>query len=214
MWERSWRALQGFYMTLSLKETKHVTNDVKFPPVAPTEYKVKPFLFRTTILDSCNKKGIYSTQGSGSFGYLEYQRKRICLFKTNNYNLALSKNRRILDFQPPISPNHDKMDVYQYTVYKLLRRLENFVHFVTHNLAKKSSYILRLSLGVRRLAKNLKFSALNRLFKTIDLKGKKAKPVERVYPYYQISGLAGCLPKAKPIGVDSCSSSELSSDSD
>lgn len=196
-------------MTLSLREVKHVTNDVKFPPVAPKEFKAKPFFFRKTILDSCYRKKIYNIKGCGSFGYLQYHKKRITLFKTDNYHLALSKNMRLMDIQAPTKSHTEGMDVYRYTIYKLLRRLENYVHFMTHFLATKSDYIMRLSLSVRKLMSNLKFSALSRLFKTINLNGKRRKPTESVYPYPTIVGIKGAsLPKAKPISVES--SSELS----
>jgi len=198
-------------MSLSLREMKHISPMECFPPVAPEEFKAKPFTFRKTVLDSCNRKTIYATKGQGSFGYLAYVRKRIVLFKTNNYHLALSKNFRIMDIQAPTKSHHDGMDIYAFSKYKLLRRLENYVHFMTKFLVKKSAYIFRLSLCVRRFMKNLKFSALTRLFKTIDLKGKRVKPAEPVYPYHCVVALVGQLPKVAPVSRNL--SDELSSNS-
>lgn len=198
-------------MSPFLKGKRYVTTLVEFPPVAPKEFKAKPFFFRTTILDSCYRKTIYAIKGTGSYGYLEYIRKRIYLFKTDNYYLALSKNQSILDFHPP-TKSYGGMDVYHYTIWKLLRSLEDFVHFVCRFLARKPKYIFRLSLKVRRLAKNLKFSTIARVLKALDLKGKKqTKLAEPTYPFPTISGLSGLL-KAKQFGVTL--SDELSSDSD
>lgn len=184
-------------MSLSLREIKHVIPMENFPPIAPESYKAKPFSFRPTVLDSCNRKKIYATKGCGSFGYLEYLNKRLVLSKTDNYHLALSKNFRIMDIRAPTKSHHEGMDIYEFSKYKLLRRLENYVHFMTKFFVKKPSYILRLSLCVRRFMKNLKFSALTRLFKTIDLKGKRVKPAEPVYPYPRVEGIMGSLPKVR-----------------
>jgi len=177
-------------MSLPLRDIKHVTSDVKFPPVAPESYKVKPFFFRPSLSDKCYRKSIHEVKGSGKFGYLEIIKLRVKLFKTDNYFLALSKNLRFMDFHPPIK-NHQGMDVYEYTKYKLLRSLENFVHFMTHQLSAKSAFVFRLSLTIRAFAVNFKFSAIARALKPLKLRGKMSKLVKPVYPYPTVKGLDG-----------------------
>jgi len=197
-------------MSLPLRDIKHVTNDVKFPPVAPESYRVKPFYFRPSLSDQCYRKSIYEVKGSGRFGYLEVIKLRVILFKTDNYFLALSKNLRFMDFNPPIK-NHQGMDVYEYTKYKLLRSLENFVHFMTHQLPTKSDYTLRLSLSIRAFAVNFKFTAIARALKPLKLRGKMSTSVKPIYPYPTVVGLDGDLPKARQVSDRDFVSSELSS---
>jgi len=116
-----------------------------------------------------------------------------------------------MDIRPPTQKTHGGMDVYQYAKYKLLRSLECFVHFLTQQLALKQDYMFKLSLKIRSLLRNFKFSQVRTALSQFHLKGKlsKAKPY---HPHQTIVSLDGELPKVASIGR-SDEDSELSSGS-
>jgi len=212
--ERSWRGLQGYYECLRPKVSKYIAPMLNFPPVPPEGFK--PFGFRKTVLDSITLDKEFSSKGIGQFGYLKIVNKQLLILRTNNYYLALSKTRRCLDFQPPKQTSYSGLDIVEFTKWKLLRSLENFVHFAVHYLPTKTNFIVKLSLTIRRYLRCTKYTCVYRELSPLNLKGKWRKPTELTYPFPTIRPVTvrtGALPKAKTNKLDQGEFNSLGSDS-
>jgi len=182
---RSWRALQSAYDCISTKSKRYICRQVKFPRY-PVE-GFKPFTFRDTVLDHV-RVARSEPLGTGQYGYLHIQKGKLLVLRTNNYHLALSQNFRVMDVTPPKQDHFTGLDIVEFTKWKLLRSLENFVHFITVWFVKKPTYILRLSRRIRAFATKLNFGAMMREFNSLRLFGKP-KVTKLPYPLPLIRGV-------------------------
>jgi len=201
--ERSWRALQGYYTLLRPKVSKYITPMQNFPPVPPKGFK--PFGFRPTVLDSLPEQ-VPLCKGHGQYGYPRIVKKRLLILKTDNFHLALSKTRRFLDFQNPKKLHYKGLDLIEFTKWKLLKSLDNFVYLMVNHLVLKTDYFIRLSRRLRSHLTNLKFVSVFRELSFLNLKGKWKKPAKLTYPFPQVKlkVQAGYPPK----GDNNCSPPE------
>jgi len=141
----------------------------------------KPFGFRLTKLDS-SKKVDFCPKGDGQYSFLKIKGDKISVLRTDNYHKALNFNFRALDISPPKETHIGKMDTLEFTKWKLLRSLENFVHFLVRHLAKRTKYFIRLCRKLRYWLRNSAFKAAY-LGLSPYCKGKPKKPTQLTYPF-------------------------------
>jgi hypothetical protein len=142
----------------------------------------KSFWFRKTILDDFPYREVPLSPGSGQWGYLIVSKGKLFVLRTNNYHLALSKNFRALDINPPTQSHYYGMDVVEFTKYKILRMLESFVHFLTATIVKKTNFLLKLSFKIRKYLRKLNFISVFRELNSLNLRPKARKAAKPTYP--------------------------------
>jgi len=142
----------------------------------------KPLFFRITNFDT-SKRFNSVPKGIGSFAYFSIKGTKVSVLRTDNYFKALNKNYRALDITPPKGSQIRNMDTVEFVKYKLLRSLENFVHFLTRALSTNNTeYFTRLSRKIRYWLRTFAFKAAF-LAMLPFCKGKPGKPTKLVDPF-------------------------------
>jgi len=158
--------------------TKYISLE-ELDPEPPEGFK--PFGFRSTKFDT-SKKFNLEPRGDGPYAYFKIKGDKISVLRTNNYHKALNLNYRALDISPPKETHIGNMDTLEYTKYKLLRSLENFVHSLVRLLANNTKYLVRLSRKLRCWLRNYAFKAAFKGLRPF-CKGKPKRPIELTYPF-------------------------------